>query len=264
MKSRILLFPVLIIILSGFALFHGKIGSCMAVEFDGSTFDQVLKFANAWPKNSKIFTVMMVLKADAFANNRYIWNFDAGGSFFDEGGAGNVLRLVVDGWTTTDGIWTWAYPSTGVEHHLAVSYDGSLTTNDPELYIDGVVQGRTETLTPAGTWPDSGTDYNIFVGGLHDGLGTLGFDGRILSFLVYNRILSASEIADAYNSKLAIPTYRGLVFAPLLCGAAGLQTFDGATLAAGNVLKDNVFGFSGVPSGSPIGRGDIYLTHGGG
>ena len=85
-------------------------------------------------------------------------------------------------------------------------------------------------------------------------------DGKIISVLVYNRILSASEILDAYNSRLAIPTYKGLVFAPLLVGAKGLQNFDGATLSASNLLIDEINGITGTPSGNPVGRADTLLT----
>ncbi|MEW6400816.1 MAG: hypothetical protein AB1649_03395, partial [Chloroflexota bacterium] len=85
-------------------------------------------------------------------------------------------------------------------------------------------------------------------------------DGRIYSFLVYNRILSAAEIAEAYNSRLWIPNRNGLIFAPVLFGAKDLQTFDGATLAAGNTITDHISGAIGTPAGSPVGWGDTVLN----
>jgi hypothetical protein len=80
------------------------------------------------------------------------------------------------------------------------------------------------------------------------------------SFLTYNRILTPAEILDAYNSRLAIPNYNGLVFAPDLQGAAG-GVADGSTLAAGNVVRDHISGVSGVPTGSPVLRADNYLNY---
>jgi hypothetical protein len=77
---------------------------------------------------------------------------------------------------------------------------------------------------------------------------------------IYNRILSPAEILDAYNSRLAIPNYNGLVFAPDLRGAAG-GVVDGATLAAGNVIRDHISGASGVPNGSPVLVADNYLNY---
>jgi hypothetical protein len=79
--------------------------------------------------------------------------------------------------------------------------------------------------------------------------------------LIYNRILTPAEILEAYESRKAIPSYNGLVFAPHLSAAAGLTTFDAATLAGSNVLRDFVTGAAGTPSGSPIGRADTYLTY---
>jgi hypothetical protein len=139
-------------------------------------------------------------------------------------------------------------------YHIAVTYDGSLTTNDPLFYVNGASQAVTEVTAPSGTLR-TGTASNLF-------LGDPVFDpitGHILSVCYYNRILSAAEIAEAYASRKAIPSYRGLVFAPQLWGAAGLQTFDGATLGASNKIRDLISGAEGTPSGSPVGRGETYL-----
>lgn len=160
--------------------------------------------------------------------------------------------------TTTNGIWltTSATLTAGAMNHIAITYDGSLTTNDPVLYLNGASVAVTESTTPAGTYK-SGTSSDVYLGSTTSGAN---LDGKEFSLCYYNRILSASEIADAYNSRLAIPTWRGLVFAPNLLGAAGLQTFDGTTLSGTNYVRDLVSGAQGTPNGSPVGRGDTYLT----
>lgn len=161
--------------------------------------------------------------------------------------------------STTNGVWltSTATLTAGAWNHVAITYNGSATTNDPLFYLNGANVTTTETSTPVGTYR-AGTTTDVHIGSLTSGSN---LDGKTASCLVYNRILSAAEILDAYNSKLAIPDWRGLVFAPNLSGAAGIQTFDGATLGASNTIADQVSGALGTPSGDPVGRGDTYLIY---
>lgn len=166
----------------------------------------------------------------------------------------NKIALFTD-WTTTNGNWhTTAAISTGLRH-VAFSYDYTSTSNDPVIYIDGVSVAITEVTNPAGSYI-SGTNSSHTIGAVNFD----SFDGKMLSYSVYNRILSASEVADAYNSRLVVPNYNGLVFALNLNGAAGLQTFDGVTLGSTNYIKDIVSGATGTPNGSPVGVADAYLN----
>jgi len=137
-----------------------------------------------------------------------------------------------------------------------VAYDNSLTTNDPVIYINGVSQTVTETATPTGTSGSDASSYLVFSSA---GVSGYEFYGKLEQALIYNRILSAGEILDIHNSRKAIPDWRGLVFAPHLCGAAGVTPFNGAVLGTSNTIKDLVSGAAGAPTGSPIGRADTYL-----
>lgn len=161
--------------------------------------------------------------------------------------------------STTNGIWltTSATLTPGAWNHVVITYDGSATTNDPIFYLNGASVAITELATPVGTYR-TGTTTDLYIGSLTSGAN---IDGKIASLLVYNRILSPAEIADAYASRLAIPDWNGLVFAPSLIGGAGLQVFDGSTLAAGNTIVDQVNGYVGVPSGSPLAVADTYLEY---
>jgi hypothetical protein len=177
------------------------------------------------------------------------WGFAIGG-----GGALLDRLTFYSDWSTAQGQWrTTDALSTGI-NFLAISYDYGSTSNDPVMYVNGSSVAVTEYGTPSGTYR-TGTSNSARLGG------NLSLDGTIYNFLVYNRILSATEILEAYNSRLAIPNRNGLVFAPHLSGAAGLTTFDGSTLAAGNTIADQVSGALGVPAGSPVGRSDVYLTY---
>jgi hypothetical protein len=70
--------------------------------------------------------------------------------------------------------------------------------------------------------------------------------------------MPASEISDAFNSRKAIPTYRGLVFCIDFRGTAG-GIHDGNTLAESNKIRDIVSGAEGTPKNLPLFIADTYL-----
>lgn len=86
-------------------------------------------------------------------------------------------------------------------------------------------------------------------------------DGYAQDVRVYNRILTAAEVATLYNSRLQRVILNGLVFWCPCNGAAG--AVDGTTLGASNTLSDVIGGAVGTPSGSPILRGNTNQTIGG-
>lgn len=158
--------------------------------------------------------------------------------------------------TSNPGLWTTTTDPAPVNTNIfcAATYDNSSLSNDPIIYVNGASQSISESSAPLtnGTLPTS--NYISL-----SSTGTNAFDGTIHSLLLYNRILSAAEIADAYASKLAIPTYKGLVFAPNLMGASG-GVVDGATLGTSNKIVDFVSGSIGTPSGSPVLRSETHLV----
>jgi hypothetical protein len=168
---------------------------------------------------------------------------------------GNSGRLTFTStWSTTIGTWrpTSATTTTNVSNHFAVTYDAGSTSNDPVLYLNGSSVSVTEDTAPSGTWR-SGTNSEIYVGTFLASTPSC----TTHSLCYYNRILSASEIADAYASKLAIPTRRGLVFAPQLWQRG--EVGEGGTLTSSHTIADAVSGALGTPSGSPLHRQDTYL-----
>ena len=172
------------------------------------------------------------------------------------GAAINKLFFYAD-WSTTQGQWySTSTISTG-NRQLAVTYSNSLAANVPVMYVDGQSVSVTTGQAASGTYR-SGTSNSARLGSFLTGAPSV--NGKILSFCFYNRILSSAEIADAYASRLVIPTYRGLVFAPNLMGAAG-GVVDGASLAAGNTIVDQISGAYGVPNGSPVLRADVNLVN---
>ena len=162
--------------------------------------------------------------------------------------------------TSSGATGTWSTPLTTGRHHFVVTYDAGSVSNDPIIYLDGTSVTVTENVTPTGSIA-SGSNSKYLLGDNSAGTGNIAFDGNILSIAIYNRILSTTEITEAYNSKLAIPTYRGLVFAPQLHSRG--EVGEGGTLTASHTIADGVSGALGTPSGSPTYKGDAVLTYGG-
>jgi hypothetical protein len=156
-------------------------------------------------------------------------------------------------WRTTAG----GYALTGGWHHVCITYDRSAAANDPLIYADGVAVGTTEIITPAGV-ANTGTGATVYIGG--DGTNYFPIDGKISDVRVYNRILTPAEVLDMYNRRSMNDNINGLVFNPVLYGAAACQAFDGTALATAHKIVDPYSGAIGTPSGSPVGAGETYLT----
>ena len=119
--------------------------------------------------------------------------------------------------STTSGDWGADYGSLGsfgTLHHVAVTYDAGSTTNDPILYLDGVAQSLgAYDSNPSGTLIADSTSLSI--GATSSGNGD--YDGLIAEVGYWNRVMSASEVAQLAKgfSPLFVP--NGLVFyAPLI------------------------------------------------
>lgn len=148
-------------------------------------------------------------------------------------------------------------PADGNNHLLIVTYDGTSISNDPVFEVDNVNKTITGETSPVGSISTGEDSIQL---GFPTGAAN-SIDGKILMALRFNRILSRADKDEIFYSKLAIPSYRGLVFAPDLNRAALVTIFDGAVLGGTNMIKDHITGAVGTPSGSPIARGDNYLTY---
>jgi hypothetical protein len=88
--------------------------------------------------------------------------------------------------------------STGTFYHVAATFD--IVNDDMYLYLNGVEDGS----DTSGTVTPSDTSSEVWIGGREDG-GTKYFNGTIDEVAIYNKTLSAAEIAD--NFRLAADTY---------------------------------------------------------
>lgn len=163
--------------------------------------------------------------------------------------------------STADGLWTSPNNSlnTGL-NFVTITYDNASASNDPVIYINGQSVAVTETSTPSGS-AVSDAGYDLHVGSSVSG--TYSPDGKLLDVRIYNRILSAAEVAELYNARSVTANDNGLVFHATLDGAAGVSNFDGAVLSASNTVVDRIGGAVGVPAGSPVGASDTVMSWGG-
>ena len=135
------------------------------------------------------------------------------------------------GWNNTAAGTANNIAGTGWRHVCFTHDDASDSQN---LYIDGVLKKST-SYTQSIVW--SGSTLNI---GRHPSSGNFDFNGSIDEVRIYNRALSAAEVAGLYSTGLAkINTSpRG----QLTNGLVGYWTFDGPDLSFVTNLATDVSG----------------------
>lgn len=166
----------------------------MARNFDG-TDDNVDFGSDASIDAFTAFTVLAWVDCQTPAANSDFWctkNF-TGGVNAGWNNSFNTFSNVCDfyrSWTTTDGTWTFPKPANGV-HHMAITYDGAATTNNPAATVDGTSQTVTTAITPAGTLVSDAANP-LRLG--ENANGGQDFQGKVGWFVYHDAILTAAEI----------------------------------------------------------------------
>jgi len=81
---------------------------------------------------------------DKSKNGAYGWRLYCDGS-----DTKLTFEIVTD---ACDGNWTFAFDMTGDKwQHVAIVYNSDFTTNNPIVYVNGILVAVTETTTPSGT-----------------------------------------------------------------------------------------------------------------
>lgn len=250
----------------------------MAINFETLSSPQYVSFGEIESfKGLTQKTICAWITPESLSEFQHIFNINTQLTFTlgDYDGVGGYQLMLSNGkirfisfWTGVSGSHDAAWDSSGAIGAgnlglVCASYDNSSTGNDPSFYVNGVASGVTEIVTPSGSLMDYATEYipTTKIGTSNTNIGSSPqFDGIVHKVLVYNRILTAAEILDMYNSRGASYPRNGLVSCPMLYGAKGLQVADGVTLAAGNTIIDPCSGAVGVPTGSPVMVGEQYLS----
>ncbi len=235
----------------------------MAVRF-GYVADQGITFDAPAATDLTQMSFSVWVKLDGWADGVHTFGLlnksQSGGGWYLYIGSSSHRPIFMAGRKTTSGIWAGPTNSinAGQLHHIVVTYNALSDSNDPVIYIDGAAVAVSEVVTPSGGFT---SDYSnpLGIGGIDGGHSP---DGDVLDVRIYNRILSAGEVAEIYQARGRDGVRYGLVFRPVMIGAAGLSTFDGSNLGAGNTILDEINGIAGTPSGTPVGAGDTLLAWG--
>jgi len=154
--------------------------------FDGGGTISAWINADTWGENGYGRIADKATTTFGGAGNGDGWAFQVGpnGKLIFEHG----FSVAAGGWRTNDGVLslnTW--------HHVAIVYDSSGAGNDPQFYVDGVLQTTNETDTPVGTFrSDAAVDLIV---GNHAQVTSRTFDGRIDEFRVSTNAATADELA---------------------------------------------------------------------
>ncbi len=249
----------------------GQIGS--AVNFDG-TNDYVNAGSPAVLDDMGPITVSGWINADTMGSTRIINKSGAGftsGWIFrlcNSDGAncpstGNTLNFAA-GFSGLAGRWYAPANSinTGQWIFVVVSYDRSSLSNDPVFYINGVKVTTTEAATPSGTYL-SDASASLHIGADSDG--SSGLDGKIDEVRIYNRALSADEVAELYRLNTPTGTDTSL---------KGYWSFNGKDVSGTTAYDRSGAGNTGTLTNGPaitegkLGQGlnfdgtDDYVTAG--
>ena len=106
--------------------------------------------------------------------------------------SGSYLVTFIHQWSVTSGEWRGSTGiRTGEIRHVVVVYDGSLASNDPAIYVDGVAETVAEITAPTLTFTND--DAVSFLVG-ETGGGFLDYNGLIQNLTYDNTIWTDAQI----------------------------------------------------------------------
>jgi hypothetical protein len=124
-------------------------------------------------------------------------------------------------WSGTSGQFSWAVVANQWNHILIV-YNGSVTTNVPKVYVNGVLLTVTTVVTPVGTYTPQAAAFDIG----SDATGARYFDGKIAEVAYWsNSILAQAEATALFRgvSPLQIRPANLQFYAPIFGNGAETQ-----------------------------------------
>lgn len=110
-------------------------------------------------------------------------------------------------WTTGGASWQTPAPSTGVFHYFVITYDGSSTTNDPLMYMDGTSGSVTENSPPTGVLNNNSEAWVIGNRGTDN---ARNWAGSLDEFRIANVIRSADWILTEFNNQSSPATFYSI------------------------------------------------------
>lgn len=142
----------------------------------------------------------------------------------------NSVRIEVGG----SGLSGTTPVNDGVWHHVAASYDPSISINQFKLYIDGELEVQGNISTPVST----GSQYNVRIGKRVDDVNH--FEGAIDELRVWATVRTPAQIAEHWNKELCA-TAPGLI---------GYYRFNQGIAGANNVGENDLDDAFGTADGN--------------
>jgi hypothetical protein len=173
--------------------------------------------------------------------------FADGGGIYIEVSSNHRVVVYTNKFASAPGQWnspTNSLPAEGW-YHVVVTFDTDDTAANPVIYINGVSQSITESLTPSGTL-NSEYGARVVIGNwktdTHEYTAT--WHGELKDVRIYNRILSAAEVTTLYNAGTPDSSLvtDGLVFqGPCVTNQENSTDWD--TVITGSYFKflENIF-----------------------
>jgi hypothetical protein len=259
-------------ILGGFAqgtstyVVPGRVGQ--ALNFKGATQNNYASttVADFNFERTDTFSMSAWIKTDGnfpsgcanaiIGNSKHVGN-DIGYFFFVSGsncwtGAGYENTLSLQLWSTgscAGGALDIHSPlgaiTPNIWKHVLVTYDGSGDLSGVKMYIDGVSQSLTKYSTCTITVGTMKTNQPMRIG---DDYTNDYFSGSLDEVRVYNRVLSATEAKQLYNTTAGAKINAPVAGPNLTSGLVGWWTFDGNNMLS-NVKDSSGQGNNGFMSG---------------
>jgi len=170
-----------------------------SVQFDGS--DDLINCgtSNTILPQSGAFTVVMWVKATIDGTQRRVIDrgnvhLSALGSYprFDAAGSTTLIRAGSNN-SLTDGAW----------RHLAMTWDGSTTAANVNIYVNASEITYQNTTNGATLSANSGS--TTYLGNRHDGARC--YNGYLTEVAVFNAVLTSDNITEIYNYGLTGSVY---------------------------------------------------------
>jgi hypothetical protein len=185
----------------------GKKGSSFFQSGDTSNFGFVRTNSTFSPPT--LITMEAWVHPTAINSNstHFITNMDTGGYILGLTGSSSPLSIRFRAIWSTNGSWfvdnvvplnQWS--------HIAVTYDTTNVSNDPTIYLNGVLQTISSETQPTGTWTN--TTDNLLIFDDSNGASDVPFLGLIDHVVWYNYIRTPAQIAWDYNRGGPIAHYK--------------------------------------------------------
>jgi len=178
----------------------GKIG-INAFDFDGSTHIELTNESNFDFSSTNSFSASFWIKTtDSDGVNGLVGKMEGSPVFKGwsiDLNSGKISVFLISAWDTSPNeaiqIDTTSSINDGQWHHIGVTYNGNELANGVRIYVDGSIAITTTILD---NFPASGSILNNIPLHLGNRLNANTFNGQMDELLIFNKELTASEIAS--------------------------------------------------------------------